>query len=93
MDTKTKRLLLVSCEKGTSSLLSALPVKKRGYVLNKQEFRDALCLRYISSGYSISLQMWKEEYSRSMNRSHLVLDMQTGRIREPLSQCFDECGG
>ena len=46
MDDKAKRLVLAAREKGASSWLSALPLKKRGYVLNKQEFRDALCLRY-----------------------------------------------
>ena len=33
-------------EKGASSWLSALPLKKLGYSLNKQEFRDAVSLRY-----------------------------------------------
>ena len=33
-------------EKGASSWLSALPLRKLGYTLNKQEFRDAICLRY-----------------------------------------------
>ncbi len=33
-------------EKGASSWLSALPLKRLGYTLNKQEFRDAICLRY-----------------------------------------------
>ena len=33
-------------EKGASSWLSSLPIKSLGYVLNKQEFRDAVCLRY-----------------------------------------------
>merc|ERR1712240_690758 len=37
-------------EKGASSWLSALPIKALGYVLNKQEFRDSICLRY---GWSI----------------------------------------
>ena len=46
MDTKTKRLLLASREKGASSWLSELPLKKRGHFLNKQKFRDSLCLRY-----------------------------------------------
>jgi len=33
-------------EQGASSWLSALPLKDQGFVLNKAEFRDALCLRY-----------------------------------------------
>ena len=39
-------MLLAASEKGASSWLSALPLKKLGYVINKQEFRDAICLRY-----------------------------------------------
>ena len=46
MDVKTKRLVMAAREKGASSWLSALPLRKRGYVLNRQEFRDAICLRY-----------------------------------------------
>ena len=46
MDEKSVRLVTAAREKGASSWLSALPLKSRGYVLNKQEFRDALCLRY-----------------------------------------------
>ena len=33
-------------EKGASAWLSAVPMKALGYVLNKQEFRDSICLRY-----------------------------------------------
>ena len=46
LNEKEKRLLLAACEKGASSWLSALPLKRLGYSLNKQEFRDALCLPY-----------------------------------------------
>ena len=46
VDEKTKRLLKAAAEKGASSWLSVLPLKQYGYVLNKQEFRDGLCLRY-----------------------------------------------
>ena len=46
VDEKTKRLLLCAQEKGASSWLSALPIKKLGYSLNKREFRDAVALRY-----------------------------------------------
>ena len=42
----TKRSLLASQEKGASSWLAALPLKHLGYALNKQEFRDAMRLRY-----------------------------------------------
>ena len=39
-------MFVCASEKGASSWLSALPLKKLGYVLNKQDFRDAICLRY-----------------------------------------------
>ena len=51
MDAKANVLLLAARQKGASSWLSALLLKKRGYVLNNQEFRDGLCLRY---GWQIS---------------------------------------
>ena len=41
-----KRALLAAQEKGASAWLAALPIVKMGYALNKQEFRDAVCLRY-----------------------------------------------
>ena len=46
LDDKGKRLLTCAQEAGASAWLAALPLKKLGYCLNKQEFRDALCLRY-----------------------------------------------
>ena len=41
-----KRCLELAREKGVGSWLTALPIKALGYVLNKQDFRDSLCLRY-----------------------------------------------
>ena len=41
-----KRCLQMSREKGSGSWLTVLPLQDFGYTLNKQEFRDALCLRY-----------------------------------------------
>ena len=41
-----KRCLELAREKGTGSWLTALPITSLGYVLNKQDFRDSLCLRY-----------------------------------------------
>ena len=46
----SKKSLELACEKGASSWLSALPLESLGYVLNKREFRDSICLRY---GWSI----------------------------------------
>ena len=36
----------ILCEKGSSSWLTALPLKEFGFILNKQEFVDAVLLRY-----------------------------------------------
>ena len=47
----TKRLVLAAAEKGASSWLSALPIGSLGYAINKQEFRDAVALRY---GWTVS---------------------------------------
>ena len=43
---KEKRLVSAAQEKGASSWLSALPIERLGYTLNKRDFRDAICLRY-----------------------------------------------
>ena len=41
-----QRRLDMAQEVGSSNWLTALPIKKRGFSLNKQEFTDALALRY-----------------------------------------------
>ena len=45
-DDKLKRCIELACEKGSGAWLSALPLQAMGFVLNKQEFRDGICLRY-----------------------------------------------
>ena len=45
-DDNMRRNLELAREKGAGSWLSALPIEALGYVLNRQEFRDSLCLRY-----------------------------------------------
>ena len=45
-DDKLKRYIELVCEKGSGAWLSALPLQAMGFVLNKQEFRDGICLRY-----------------------------------------------
>ncbi len=42
----TKRQLNLLSEKGASSWLTSLPLKEYGFLLNKQEFQDAIALRY-----------------------------------------------
>ena len=46
VDEKTKRILELAQEKGSGAWLTALPIQALGYTLNKQEFRDSVCLRY-----------------------------------------------
>ena len=46
MNEKTKRYVELAGEKGAGAWLSALPLQALGYVLNKQEFRDSIYLRY-----------------------------------------------
>ena len=41
-----KRAFMIASEKGSSSWLSALPLRSLGYCLNKKDFRDSLRLRY-----------------------------------------------
>ena len=43
---KMKRILELSQEKGAGSWLTTVPTKSLGFSLNKQEFRDSICLRY-----------------------------------------------
>ena len=40
------RAIELNKEKGAGSWLTVLPLQQHGYCLNKQEFRDAICLRY-----------------------------------------------
>ena len=46
LDTKTQKLMKAAQEKGASAWLSALPLKNMGYAISKEEFRDAVSLRY-----------------------------------------------
>jgi hypothetical protein len=46
VNSRTKRAIMLSREKGASAWLTALPLKSLSYTLNKQEFRDSIALRY-----------------------------------------------
>ena len=46
VDDNTRRVLELSQEKGSGAWLTSLPIQSLGYTLNKQEFRDSVCLRY-----------------------------------------------
>ena len=41
---KLQRAMDLGSQKGASTWLTALPLQKQGFTLNKQEFQDALCL-------------------------------------------------
>jgi hypothetical protein len=43
---RSRKAVELACEKGASSWLTVLPIKDLGYDLNKQEFRDAIKMRY-----------------------------------------------
>ena len=47
---RTQRIIDLAQEKGAGAWLTALPIQSLGFTLNKQEFRDGVCLRY---GWSI----------------------------------------
>ena len=46
MTPEPQQLIKGAMEKGASSWLSALLIKAIGYALSKQEFTDAICMRY-----------------------------------------------
>ena len=45
-DERLKRSVTLAQEKGAGAWLSVLPIGSLGWVLNKEEFRDAIRLRY-----------------------------------------------
>jgi len=45
-DDGLKRNMILNKEKGASTWLTVLPLKDHSFSLNKQEFRDSLCIRY-----------------------------------------------
>ena len=45
-NTTVAKIIELSSEKGASCWLTSLPLKRYGFLLNKQEFHDAVCLRY-----------------------------------------------
>ena len=46
LDAKSRRILDLARESGAGSWLNAIPIQSLGYSLNKQEFKDSVCLRY-----------------------------------------------
>ena len=57
---RKQRAMTVAAEKGASSWLSTMPIAGHGLTLQKETFRDALCLHYmnglhISNNHSVSV--------------------------------------
>ena len=46
LDPSKLRLYELSCEKGSSTWITTLPIAEHGFDLHKRAFRDALCIRY-----------------------------------------------
>jgi len=46
LNPESQQLMKGPIENGASSWQSALPIKTIGHALNKQEFTDAICVRY-----------------------------------------------
>lgn len=80
--------------KGSSSWLSALPLKDQGFSLNKGEFRDALCLRYgwqmknlpqyciCGNGFSIDHAMICPHGGMTIRRHNEIRDLTADWINE-----------
>ena len=46
LDARMRRVIQLAAEKGASTWLTSIPLKAYGFRLNKQQFQDAVCLRY-----------------------------------------------
>ena len=46
IDARMCRVIQLAAEKGASTWLTSIPLKAYGFRLNKQQFQDAICLRY-----------------------------------------------
>ena len=56
---------------GASSWLTSLPLEKYGYVLNKQNFQDAICLRYNfkqMASWKVQLRNTEQSCQEHLNR-------------------------
>ena len=72
-----KRCLELAREKGAGSWLTALPIQSLGYVLNKQDFRDSICLRY---GWKIPNTPLYCSCSKKNNVDHALTCMLGGYV-------------
>ena len=60
----TVKIIELASEKGASCWLTSLPLKNYGFRLNKQEFQDAICLRYnFNIKDTARTCVWGEDYS------------------------------
>jgi len=88
----SQQLIKGAMEKGASSWLPALPIKTIGYTLNKQEFTDAICMRYGWKVKGIPIHLWRDKFcwshlicklgSYTSMRHNSVKDSETQIMRE-----------
>ena len=58
-------------DKGSSSWLNAIPIEEHGLALNKQEFRDSLCLRHNLPLPNLPVLVLVEKCLLSTTRCHV----------------------
>ena len=64
-------------EKGSGTWLTALPIQALGYTLNRQEFRDSLCLRY---GWKIPNTPFHCACGKKNDVNHALINVYEGWI-------------
>ena len=97
LNEKDRRSLELAGEKGAGSWLTALPLQSMGYTLDKQEFRDAICLRYgwrIPNTTSVCGCWTKNSVDHTLNckRGSYVNMRHNNRFRgAPTTGCLQRC--
>ena len=81
----SKRCMLLNKEKGAGSWLTALPLKDHGYCLNKQEFRDAVSLRY---GWRIANTAQFCACGKENTINHSQICLKGGFVNSQLGHCL-----
>ena len=74
------RTVTLAHDKGASGWLNVLPLEDEGYVLNKEEFRNALALRYNKSIPNLPSQC---PCGKSFNPTHAMVCKTGGFIHAP----------
>ena len=66
LNERMQRIIQLGSEKGASTWLTSLPLKTYGFRLNKQQFQDALCMRYDMKLANVPRSCSCEEYSKPL---------------------------